>query len=200
MRLIVEGVACVRSGRTLFEDLTFAVDAGEALAVTGPNGVGKSSLLRLVAGLLPKAAGAVHLQGGDRDLSLAEQAHYLGHRDALKPALTPFELLDFWKRLFGGEGLAPEVALARVGLAHARLLPSAYLSAGQRRRLAIARLLVAQRPLWLLDEPTSALDADSEAMFAHLVDEHLAAGGLVLVATHQPLGFPARDFRMGALA
>ncbi len=197
MRLVVDGLASIRSGRPVFSNLGFSLNSGAALAITGPNGAGKSSLLRIVAGLLPASEGKVRLEGGDAETPLAEEAHYLGHRDALKPALSPFETLLFWQSLFGRPLRSPLEALETVGLAHAANLPSAYLSAGQRRRLALARLIVTHRPLWLLDEPTSALDAASETMFSALVIEHLAAGGMAMVATHAPLDFPCERLVMG---
>jgi heme exporter protein A len=200
MRLIAKHLASVRSGRSVFAELEFDLFAGEALAITGPNGAGKSSLLRIVAGLLPSSAGTLRLEGGDPEQLIAEQAHYLGHRDALKPSLSVRETLEFWQAMLGRAVLAPAAALAKVGLLHAADFPAAYLSAGQRRRLALARLLVSERPLWLLDEPMAALDAASEAMFTGLVSEHCAKGGLVLVATHTPLGFSARELRMGRVS
>src|SRR5215831_12223423 len=140
MRLLGRGVRCVRGGRDVFSALDFEVPAGEALAVTGRNGSGKTSLLRLIAGLLTPAGGSIVLEGGDGELTLAEQAHYLGHRDALKPALSVLENLAFWRDFLGGEiGDAAE-SLARVGIDHAAHLPAGFLSAGQRRRLSIARL------------------------------------------------------------
>ena len=197
-RLVIDGLTSIRSGRPVFSDLAFSVEQGEALTVMGPNGAGKSSLLRIVAGLLPPSSGTVSLEGVEADTSIAEEAHYLGHRDALKPALTPLETLNFWQAMLGRTLMAPMRALECVGLAHAAHLPSAYLSAGQRRRLALARLLVAHRPLWLLDEPTAALDAASEAMFTGLVVEHLASGGMALAATHTPLAFPSGTLTLGA--
>jgi len=196
MRLVAHGLACIRSGRPVFADLGFELNPGEALAVTGPNGSGKSSLLRILAGLLPLSEGQLTLEDIHADARLNEEAHYLGHRDALKPSLTPYETLCFWQAMLGRPLLDPRQALIQVGLGHASDLPSAYLSAGQRRRLALARLLVAQRPVWLLDEPASALDAASETMFNRLVAEHFAGGGMVLVATHTPLGFPARSLSL----
>src|ERR1700752_2359229 len=158
MRLVGSDLACIRGGRTVFSGLSFTVAAGEALLVTGPNGAGKSSLLRLLVGLLRIAAGRLELEAGDPDAPLGEQAHYLGHQDALKPSLAVAENLDFWARyLDGGAGIVP--ALDAVGLGSIAHLPAAYLFAGQRRRLSIARLMAVARPLWLLDEPTSALDA-----------------------------------------
>src|SRR5947207_7877017 len=141
MRLSGRGLRCVRGGREVFSGLDFESAAGEALAVTGPNGSGKTSLLRLIAGLLHPAGGSIELAGGDTELTLPEQAHYLGHRDALKPALSVMENLSFWREFLGGEASDSGESLARVGLAHTSHLPAAYLSAGQRRRLSIGRLL-----------------------------------------------------------
>ena len=197
MRLAGQGLRCVRGGREVFAALDFSAESGEAVAVVGPNGAGKTSLLRLIAGLLQPAAGTITLHGGDDEMSLAEQAHYLGHRDALKPALSVSENLDFWQRFLGGEQADAGESLAAVGLAHIAHLPAAYLSAGQRRRLSIARLIAVRRPLWLLDEPTSALDTAGQQMFARVVAGHLAGGGLVIAATHLPLGIDTRELRIG---
>jgi heme exporter protein A len=197
MRLSGRGVRCIRGGREVFCGLDFDASAGEALAVTGPNGAGKTSLLRLVAGLLTTSGGSISLDGGDGELTLAEQAHYLGHRDALKPSLSVIENLSFWRDFLGGDVFDAAAGLAAVGLDHAANLPAAYLSAGQRRRLSIARLLAVRRPIWLLDEPTSALDAAGQIMFAALMRDHLARGGLIVAATHAPLGLPAKELRMG---
>src|SRR5215471_16949686 len=158
MRLWGREVRCVRGGREVFSALDFEVAAGEALAVTGRNGSGKTSLLRLIAGLLAPAGGAIDLEGGEAELTLPEQAHYLGHRDALKPALSVLENLSFWRKFLGGEVSDASESLKAVGLDHAANLPAAYLSAGQRRRLSLARLLAVRRPIWLMDEPTAALD------------------------------------------
>ena len=197
MRLAGQELSCVRGGRPIFSALEFAVPAGQALAVTGINGAGKSSLLRLIAGLLPAAGGTVTLEGGETDLTLPEQAHYLGHRDALKPALTVLENLDFWRDFLGGQAIDGLASLETVGLGHAAHLPAAFLSAGQRRRLSIARLIAVNRPVWLLDEPTSALDTSGQTMIAGLMDAHLRSGGIILAATHGPLGITAKELRIG---
>jgi heme exporter protein A len=200
MRLTGQGLECVRGGRKIFSGLDVGVPAGQALAVTGANGAGKSSLLRMIAGLLPIAAGTVTLEGGGDDLTLAEQAHYLGHRDALKPSLTVLENLEFWREFLGGEATDGTASLEKVGLGHATHLPAGFLSAGQRRRLSIARLLAVRRPVWLLDEPTSALDTKGQAMVAGVMADHLRGGGIILAATHGPLGIPAPELQIGGVA
>ena len=197
MRLSGRGVRCVRGGREVFSGLDFEASSGEALAVVGPNGAGKTSLLRLIAGVLAPAGGSIVLEGGEDELTLAEQSHYLGHRDALKPALSVSENLRFWRDFLGGMTSDPAENLAIVELDHAARLPAAYLSAGQRRRLSIARLLTVRRPVWLLDEPTNALDTAGQKLFSTLMGDHLASGGLIIAATHMPLGIAARSLRVG---
>src|ERR1700732_2897032 len=197
MRLSGRGVRCVRGGREVFSALDFEVSAGETLAVTGPNGSGKTSLLRLSAGLRAIADGSVELEGGEAELTLPEQAHYLGHRDALKPALSVEENLAFWRNFLGGGASDATEGFLKVGLDHAAQLRAAYLSAGQRRRLSIARLLVVRRPIWLLDEPANSLDTAGQSMFAALMGDHLARGGLIIAATHAPLGVQAKELRIG---
>jgi heme exporter protein A len=200
MRLSGQNLRCVRGGREVFSGLDFAVSAGELLAITGANGSGKTSLLRLIAGLLVASGGSVELAGGETELSLAEQAHYLGHRDALKPALSVAENLSFWRDFLGGEMGDRGRSLAAAGLDHAAHLPAAYLSAGQRRRLSIARLLVVRRPVWLLDEPTSALDVAGQDLFVRLMRDHLTGGGIIIAATHAPLGINGPELRMRGAA
>ncbi len=195
MRIDVENLACRRSGRLIFQELTFSLSGGEALVVTGRNGAGKSSLLATLAGRLQPERGSVRAEGIG-DATLSESLHWIGHRDALKSALTAQENLAFAQGLLGRPALTPRDALDRVGLAHAASLPIAYLSAGQRRRVALARLLVARRPLWLLDEPTSALDLAAQDMLHGLMRTHLADGGLIVAATHAPLQLGAREIRL----
>jgi heme exporter protein A len=193
MRLTATGLSAVRGGRTLFEGLSFAVDAGELLAVTGPNGAGKSTLLRLIAGLLTPAAGRMEMTGADVD---EPAIHYLGHLDALKAGFTVRENLAFWSRLWGSASIAP--ALAAEGVAALASLPVSALSAGQRRRVALARLRLAWRPLWLLDEPATALDAAAEAALGALIADHLGQGGVVVAATHRDLPLrPAATLELG---
>ncbi|WP_027554477.1 heme ABC exporter ATP-binding protein CcmA [Bradyrhizobium sp. Cp5.3] len=200
MQLSGRGLVCVRGGREVFAGLDFEARSGEAVAVVGRNGSGKTSLLRLIAGLLVPAGGTIALAGGDSELTLPEQCHYLGHRDALKPALSVAENLAFWADFLGGERFDAEGSLTTVGLDHATDLPAAFLSAGQRRRLSLARLLTVRRPVWLLDEPTAALDAAGQDMFAGLMRDHLTHGGLIIAATHAPLGIDARELRIGGAA
>jgi heme exporter protein A len=198
MRLRGSDLACVRGGREVFRGLAFIVEAGEALVVTGPNGAGKSSLLRMVAGLVRPRQGQLELEDGDPELSISEHVHYLGHQDALKPSLSVRENLVFWAALLGGGAEKSEVALAAVGLGGLAPFPAIYLSAGQRRRLAVARLIAVERPIWLLDEPTSTLDAAAQTMLADLMRAHLAGRGLILVASHGPVGLEgAKELRLG---
>jgi heme exporter protein A len=199
MRLSATALGCVRSGREVFAGLSFAVAAGEALLVLGRNGAGKSSLLRMIAGLVRIAAGRVVLDGGEPELTLPEQAHYVGHQDAVKPALTVKENLDFWTQFYGGLDKSPAAGPALDALALADLgeLPAAYLSAGQKRRLSLARLIAVKRPIWLLDEPTSALDAASQERLSGVMRGHLATGGIILAATHGPIGLEgAQELRL----
>ncbi|MDB5590052.1 heme ABC exporter ATP-binding protein CcmA [Enterovirga sp.] len=196
MQLSLDHLACRRAGRLVFTGLTVSLGAGEALLVTGRNGAGKSTLLAAIAGLLRPAEGRITLAGtGER--SRPECVHHLGHRDGLKPSLTAAENLAFAAAVLGSAGIAPGQALAKLGIGAAAGLPVGYLSAGQRRRVMLGRLLVARRPVWLLDEPTTALDREGRAVLFDLLDAHLAEGGLLVAATHAPLPIPgARELSL----
>jgi heme exporter protein A len=196
LRLSASGLGCIRGFRSIFSGIDFELSAGEALALVGANGAGKSSLLRLLAGLLHPAQGTVTLQGGAEERSVPEQAHYLGHLDAMKAPLTARENIEFWIHYLAGDGDA-ESALAAVGLDSLAHLPAAYLSAGQRRRLSLARLVAVRRPIWLLDEPTSALDAAAQEMLAGLMRAHVAGGGMIVAATHEPLRIECKVLQLG---
>jgi heme exporter protein A len=201
MKLMAEKLCARRGGRILFASLSFSVAAGQALLVTGPNGAGKTTLLRTIAGFLPPEAGRIHLDGGAAEAGIAEQCHYVGHANAVKPSLTVAENAAFWSGFLGGAPGRLEAALAAFGLAALRDIPAGYLSAGQRRRAGLLRLLLAERPLWLLDEPTTSLDAAAQEMLAGAVNQHLAAGGLVVAATHMVLGFDrALELHLGRTA
>jgi heme exporter protein A len=187
LRLSVENLACERGERRIFEGVSFALSPGDALTVLGRNGAGKSSLLEILTGRLAPAAGTIMVEDADERF-LPETLHYVAHRDALKSALTAGENLAFAQDFLGSPALSPAEALAEIGLAHAADLPVAYLSAGQRRRVALARLLVAHRPLWLLDEPGASLDVASQGTLSGMIEAHRAAGGIVIATTHVPLG------------
>jgi heme exporter protein A len=196
MELRAEELTCSRGGREVFRGLSFNLAAGQALLVSGRNGAGKSSLLRVIAGLIRFVSGRLTLEGGAAEATIAEQAHYLGHLDALKPALTVAENLEFWAEFLGTRS-AIKPALETVDLVRLANLPAAYLSSGQRRRLSIARLIAVPRPIWLLDEPTSSLDAPSQKRLAGLMHDHLAGGGIIVAAAHGPIGLErARELKM----
>ena len=184
LTLRAAGLSCGRSGLLLVDRLDFALSNGEALLLRGPNGTGKTTLLLTLAGIVAPLAGRFAADGPGDELPLL---HYCGHRNAIKPRLSVLENLAFWADLSGPTGLPPETALTEVGLDELAGLDAGYLSAGQSRRLALARLLVSLRPLWLLDEPTAALDDEGHALVARLLDKHLAQGGLAIAATHDPI-------------
>jgi heme exporter protein A len=207
MRLTAENLSARRGEDLLFTDISFGIGPGDGLVVTGRNGSGKSTLLRVVAGLLRPETGSVRWtsQTAETETRAAEVCHYLGHRNAMKPELSVRENLAFWKSLLGdvegGRGLTVDEAADAVGLGGIVHLPFGYLSAGQQRRMAFAKLLVSHRPVWLLDEPTAALDVAAEAVFTELIKEHLAGGGMVVAATHQPLGLDSpKELRMTGFA
>jgi heme exporter protein A len=190
VQLITEDLIIERGGRVVIDGLSFAVSAGETLVLAGANGAGKTTLLRTIAGYIRPVAGSVRLDGGDGELTIAEQAHVIGHANAVKTSLTVFENAAFWSE-FLESAMADrgriENALRHFGLDDLVEFPAAYLSAGQRRRLGLARLLLAKRPLWLLDEPTVSLDVASTERLVSAVNEHTSSGGLAILATHLPL-------------
>jgi heme exporter protein A len=201
MRLRGWDLGIERGGRRVIGGLSFEAPEGSTLIVTGPNGAGKTSLLRALAGFLPIEAGGFELDGGEPERTVGEQAHYLGHADGVKSALTAGENLAFAAAMLGGDSSreAQLAALAALGLSHVIDFPARLLSAGQRRRVALARLLVADRPLWLLDEPTTALDAAAQGAFAAIMQAYLQIGGIIVAAAHAPLGLDgARELRLGA--
>jgi heme exporter protein A len=201
MRLSATDLACRRGGRDVFAGVSFSVASGESLTIRGRNGAGKSSLLRMVAGLVRVAGGQLSLEGGDPELTLGEQAHYLGHLDALKPSLSVEENLRFWSGFLGAAAIDLSEPLRAVGLDTLSDLPAAYLSAGQRRRLSIARLITVERPLWLLDEPTSTLDAAAQVRLGEIMQAHSAGGGIILAATHGPLQLDgARELNLDGIS
>jgi len=205
VQLVAEDLVLSRGGRVIVAALSFTVASGEALLLTGRNGAGKTTLIRALGGFLPLTSGAVRLDGFDDERDMREACHYVGHQNANKASLTVTENLRFWQRYLGDERLSDAEAFDRLHAAMERFeldtladIPAGYLSAGQKRRLGLCRLVLAKRPLWLLDEPTVSLDTQSTAMLAEVVKEHRATGGLVIAATHLPLGLEdARELRLG---
>jgi heme exporter protein A len=198
--LEIDKLTSIRGHRELFRDLGLTLDAGSLLAVEGPNGAGKTTLLRLIAGLLRPSAGTIRIRTEAAVLHEAEErggfVGWLGHQDAVKPQLGVREQLEFWARFYAG-GRDPGEALAAFGLAALADLPGQFLSAGQKRRLALARLSLCARPLWLLDEPLAALDEAGKALVGRTVAAHCEAGGIALAATHEKLGLPCRTLCLG---
>lgn len=189
--LSVSNLTCIRGGRSLFRGLSFGVAQGRALCIEGANGAGKTSLLRMLAGFLAPAEGTIHLQMDGGEIADGEErgkfAGWLGHHDAVKAQMTVRETLAFFTRLYGAGGDIGD-ALEAVGLARLADLPGQYLSAGQRKRVALARLKLCGRPLWLMDEPLASLDTAGKAVAAGLVSAHCAGGGIAVIATHEPPG------------
>ena len=199
MRLVVSELGCERGGRLLFSGLSFSIAEGQTAILIGPNGAGKTSLLSIIAGLLRPQSGTVCMKvDGVEEPQIAELTHLVGHRDGLKAQLLVEENLVFSQQLLGPPASTPRDALAALGLAHVSRTPTAYLSAGQRKRVALARLILSRRPLWLLDEPMAALDENSRGLLAGLMRGHLESGGMIVAATHGPLGISGDEIRIGS--
>ena len=200
-RLRLDAVGLERGQRRLFSGLTDTLTAGEAISLTGANGAGKTSLLRAIAGLLPLAAGRIAFDGPEgvveADTARSEGLHLLAHQDGLKTSRTAGEELEFWARWLGGAGDVG-AAVETFHLEPLLTLEVRKLSAGQRRRLALARLLAAPRPLWLLDEPMAPLDTAMRRRLGEVMQRHLDGGGLILAAVHDPLPLPSRNLHVGA--
>ncbi len=191
--LRVHNLSCRRGGRVIFRETGFATNSGGFALIMGANGSGKSSLLRVLAGLIAPAAGCVRWQDSDvAEDPAAHRArvHYIGHLDALKAGLTVREMLDYWRALHGAGQIKIEQSLAAFALTSMADRPIRRLSAGQKRRLSLTRLALVEAPLWLLDEPTSALDVTGQALLREVISGHRAKGGIVIAATHDDLNVP----------
>ena len=189
---MAKNVSCIRGDRAVFAGLSFICRSGAPLVVRGANGAGKSTLLRLVAGLIRPSGG--HFQwhdGADRPPPEPDLFHYVGHQEGLKPAFSVRQNLDFWARFMGGPGLSPQDdALDKWQVRSIAHIPTQFLSAGQRKRTTLARLLLVDRPIWLLDEPTVSLDAAGRAILQDVMVAHAARGGLIMIATHDEMTLP----------
>lgn len=191
MKLVVENLGVERGEEPILSALSFSVESGQALEISGDNGSGKSTLLMALAGLLPSVGGTIELLDRDPefdDIPLPELCHLLGAENAMKPTLSVEDNLTFWRSYHGAPHLEVDEALEMVGLGGLQSVPFGHLSTGQRRRIGICRLLVSWRPIWLLDEPTSGLDGHSVKQFSKLMQAHLQDDGMIVAATHLPLG------------
>ncbi|MFA5949300.1 MAG: heme ABC exporter ATP-binding protein CcmA [Hyphomicrobium sp.] len=204
MIIHAENLTILRGQRTIIKGLSLIAKSGEPLLLTGPNGAGKTTLIRTLAGFLAPEAGRIVLEGGNPERSTGEQCHYVGHLSGIKASLTALENLSFWAEYLAGDTPASvrrdavETALMQFHLEPLADIPAGLLSAGQKRRLGLARLLVASRPVWLLDEPTVSLDVASTDMLSRLIGEHLRGAGIVIAATHLPLGLEGATYlRLG---
>ncbi len=197
--LVVNHISVRRAERMVLSDISFGVSSGEVLRLVGHNGSGKTTLIRTIAGLLTAEVGDIRLAGGQDDATVGEQSHLVGHHNAIKPAMTVSENLAFWQRFLDGpaDGVARALDVFRLdALAD---IPAGLLSAGQKRRTGLARLLVADRPIWLLDEPTTSLDTATSDLVVKVIDQHARSGGLAIVATHLAMSFEgARDLALRA--
>lgn len=198
-RLSLEGLTLARGSRLLIHNLTAALEPGALVELTGPNGSGKTTLLRAIAGFVRPAAGAIRLGEVADPEDRGALIHLLGHRDGLKGALSLKAHVRHWANLFSGDAGATDEAVSQVGLKGFAELPARVLSQGQSRRLALTRLLVAQRPVWLLDEPAAGLDKAGKQLLIALIDRHVASGGLVVAAVHEPIGRPAATLALESL-
>jgi heme exporter protein A len=196
--LSLEALTLSRGPRVLVQGLTAAFEAGQLIELTGANGSGKTTLLRAIAGLLRPSQGSIRLGETDDPEERGTKVHLLGHRDGLKGPLSPAVHVRYWANLFGGDAAQTETALDRVGLKGFAGLPARVLSQGQSRRLALTRLLVAPRPVWLLDEPAAGLDKAGKHLLVDLIGRHTGEGGLVIAAVHEPIGLQARALALGA--
>ncbi|UNE54342.1 heme ABC exporter ATP-binding protein CcmA [Bartonella machadoae] len=190
MVLSGKDLAAHRNHEVLFEDLSFCLFPQQLMIVTGPNGVGKSTLLRIIVGLLKAAEGSITLKDKQQTYPVATACHYLGSQNAMKPFLSVIENLQFWSAFYGQHLLCPQEALADIDLSDLESLPFNVLSTGQKRRVAIARLLLSHRPIWILDEPISGVDNHAQILLANVFQRHLNQGGMIIAATHHPLGIP----------
>lgn len=191
MQLIAENLIIERGGRVVVDRLSFSLTNGEALVLTGPNGAGKTTLLRALADFLPLSSGSIRLIPDDDETPRAERVHAIGHANAVKAHLTVRENIAFWAEFLGStDGADARMAHAMnvFGLEELAEFPASYLSAGQRRRVGLARLLVVPRAVWLLDEPSVSLDAANTDRLASVINAHTASGGIAIAATHLPLG------------
>lgn len=190
MVLSGKNLAAHRNEKILFQDLSFRLFPQQLMTITGPNGIGKSTLLRIITGLLKATKGHVSLEDHEKIYPVATACHYLGPQNAMKPLLSVIDNLQFWSLFYGQHLCYPHEALTEIGLSDLENLPFNVLSTGQKRRVALARLLLSYRPIWILDEPISGVDSHAQTLLANIFQRHLNQGGMIIAATHTPLGIP----------